>query len=83
MHTTFAEHNQTQEDPELAPFEAKVKEDNKKKIKTKMIDPISGAVLDPDKAEDLMYHDEKDVEMVKSVAQEIRELGDRLMAIQA
>ena len=66
MHTTFAEHNQTQEDPELAPFEAKVKEDNKKKIKTKMIDPISGAVLDPDKAEDLMYHDEKDDDIKES-----------------
>jgi len=60
MHTTFAEHNQTQKDPELAPFEDKLAERNK----TKIIDPVSGAELDPEKPEDLMYHDddEEDIE---------------------
>ena len=60
MHTTFAEHNQTQKDPELAPFEDKLAERNK----TKIIDPVSGDELDPKKPEDLMGHDddEEDIE---------------------
>ena len=55
MTTLFAGQNQTQKDPELAAFEAKLAERNK----TKKIDP-----MDPEKPEDMMgdYDDDEDIE---------------------